>query len=98
MRQLFDALGGLFKPDASVAPCHKAAADACRGALKMVRQYERGFFWDASYAAACVDALAADPMAGKVTTADRTSAQPTQHLHTYHHCHHQQQEPASNPF
>lgn len=66
VRQLFDALGGLFKPDSTVAPQHKAQADACRGALKMVRQYERGFFWDTAYAASCVDALAADPMAGKV--------------------------------
>ena len=67
LKQLFDAVNIIIKPSAAVAPAHREAVDSVKEALKMIRQYERGFFWDGDYASERLDAMKANDYFGKIT-------------------------------
>jgi len=68
LKQVFDAISLLVKPAKRAPNAQEAACDGVLSALKEVRQHELGFFWDNAYAGSRLDALARDPLVGKITT------------------------------
>ena len=68
LKQLVDALAGLVKPAALVAPAHRKDVDDVRQAITAVSSSREGFFWDSGYGGRQLDALAANPIVAKIVT------------------------------